>query len=529
MRKHTGWLAIVLIGCAGRSPEPASASSPGAPAPGASSQAAAPFPCGTLSMSFGPSVPADLGIGNQTDANCFAWQQFIALNWPVSGDRFGAPGDPAMVQWLGYMDSHQLFQPGGAPPPPWGTPPQIAPDCLREAHLTGGEPGARHPLVMATKFSGNVLDASDTDQAFPRGAPAWIGDSDGNNAWFETHVNQDEYDYVVHHQFYNAQNQLAFYTSQHPVTLPIQLPAGCVGPSPSCPATVVGAIELKAAWIDVPDPSNPRWSRYKLAAALIVDPTTQKCVQTTVALVALHIIHKTQSQPTWVWATFEQMDNAPDAGAPGTGTWNFHRASCTPTTVQVPAACQYQGQAQVTTTCTPNLPPQYEIGGGCPPPTPTQVTRVNPIDATAASVNATVQAAIQAAYGPSVWQYYVLVNAVWSANPPVIPPKCNAGAPGCQKVTAPQVTQSLNPSSAVANTVLETYIQDHSADNPFAKSNCLLCHVNAKVPGMPPGTPAYATDFSFALGEASSPPAQAGRSRAAASGGMHRPIRPIFH
>jgi hypothetical protein len=528
MTMRTWWLAAMLIGCGGRSPEPVTAPARAAPPSGNPKSAPAPFACGRLSMSFGPSVPADFGIGNQTDADCFAWQEFIGLNWPVTGDQFGAPGDQSMVQWLGYMDTHQLFQPGGAPPPPWGTPPRIAPDCLREAHLTGKEPGARHPLVSATKFSGNVLDSSDTDQAFPRGAPAWIGDSDGNNAWFETHVNQDEYDYVVHNQFYNAQKQLAFYTSQNPVTLPMQLPAGCAGP-PNCPATVVGAVELKAAWIDVPDPSDPRWNRYKLAAALIVDPTTQQCVQKTVALVAFHIIHKTQSQPTWIWATFEQQDNAPDAGAPSTQSWNFHSASCTPKTIQVPAACQYKGQAQVTTTCDPNLPPQYEIGDGCPAPTPTQVTRVNPIDATAAGVNATVQAAIQAAYGPSVWQHYVLVNVVWSANPPVIPPKCNAGAPGCQKVVTPQLTQSMNPSGAVANTVLETYIQDHSADNPFAKSNCLLCHVNAKVPGAPAGTPPYATDFSFALGEATSPSgARVGGSRTTAPGRVRGAIRPIF-
>ncbi|WP_434424516.1 hypothetical protein [Nannocystis pusilla] len=75
----------------------------------------------------------------------------------------------------------------------------------------------------------------------------------------------------------------------------------------------VGALELKAAWMEVPNPDDAQWNRYKLAQAVVVDPATQKCQALTVALVGLHIIHKTQAQPTWVWATFEHVDNAPDA------------------------------------------------------------------------------------------------------------------------------------------------------------------------------------------------------------------------
>jgi hypothetical protein len=484
-------------------------------------------------MGFGPTVPPDFGIGNQTDADCYAWQEFIAVNWPAAGSNFGAPGDTSAVQWLEYMDTHQLFQPNAAPPPPWGTPPQITEACQREAGLTDAQARNVHPLVNATKFSNDILDSSDTDQAFPRDAPAWLGDTRGNNVWFEVRVNEDEYNYVVENQFYNADKQLAFYTSQNPVAVPIQLPAGCQGPSATCPTTVTGAVELKAAWLQVPNPGDAKWNSYKLTTAIVVEPTTQKCEPVTVALVALHIIHKTQSQPTWIWATFEHKDNAPDAGAPSTRAWSFYNPSCTPTTVAVPAACQFNGQASVVTTCTPNTPPQYQIGDGCPAPTPTQVTRVNPIDATAATVNATVQAAIQRAFPGSVWQSYLLVNVVWSTNPPVIPPACKAGAPGCQSLTAPQLAPSLNPSGAVASTILETYIQDHSPSNAFAKSNCLLCHVGATVPNAPTATP-YASDFSFALGEAQSPAGSAFASRAklqskpGRKGARHKPIRRIF-
>jgi len=86
---------------------------------------------------------------------------------------------------------------------------------------------------------------------------------------------------------------------------------------------VTGAIELKAAWMEVNDLQNPKWKRYKLSTATVLDPTTGKLRNTTVALVGLHVLHKTAKQPTWVWATFEHIDNVPDSGSTATGQYNF--------------------------------------------------------------------------------------------------------------------------------------------------------------------------------------------------------------
>ena len=509
-------LALALMsGCTAPAPTTATLSASSlTPAGGAMAQppdagvkaASSPNTCGSLTLSFGATVPADFTLSNQTDADCFAWQEFIALNWPASGSTFGAPGDLSAVQWQGYMDDHQLFQPDAGTPPPWGTPPQISAACQAEAHLTDAQARAVHPLVDATAFSSQTLDASGTAEAYPFNAPAWLGDVNGNNVWYEVRIDQDEYNFVVQNQFYDAEKQLAFYTNQKPApTIPLQLPAGCnATDAGACPRTTVGAIELKAAWMEVPDPTSARWNSYKLSSAVIVDPSTQKCKAVTVALVAFHILHKTQSQPTWVWATFEQKMNAPNAGADaGAEAWNFN-GSCAARKVTVPAACQYDAGV-VTTSCTPDTPPLYYLGDGCPAPTTTPVTRVTPLDATATSVNGTVQAAIQGASNGSVWQNYMLVNVVWSNNPPQIPPACSTpGSQGCQALTGSQITPGLNPSgAAVANSVLETYIQNKSPSNPLAKSNCVLCHDGATVPGNNPNN--YLSDFSFALGEATSP------------------------
>ncbi|MCU0686051.1 MAG: cytochrome c family protein, partial [Polyangiaceae bacterium] len=514
--------AVVAAACAGAaSPQAPEAAPGGAPseakaAPAlragatTAATAGATFACGNLTMSFGASFPNNLALGNQTDADCYAWQEFIGLNWPTSGSFFGTPGDTSDVAWQGYIDVHQLFQPGAAPPPPWGTPPVISPDCAQEAHLDAAAARAVHPLVNATTFSTEFLDGSDNAQAFPGGgAPAWLGDVNGNPTWYEVRVNHDEYDFVVQNGYYNALNQVAFYTKQGPTpTIPLQLPSGCnaTDGGPNCPTSQAGAVEIKAAWMQVPNPSDPPWSSYKLSRAVIVNPATQKCQQVTVALVGLHIIHKLQSQSTWVWATFEHKNNAPNASNPSASppigsTWNYNSSSCQSHTVQVPPACQYEGGSTVTTTCTPaNQPPKYNIGSGCPASKPTQITRSTALNSTSVTVNTTVTNAIASSYQGSVWSNYELVDVVWSTLPPQVPPACTAESPGCQKTGVPQLTNGLQPSGPVASTVLETYIQVNAPSNPFAKSNCILCHQQATVPGTK-----YTSDFSFALGDAQTP------------------------
>jgi hypothetical protein len=170
----------------------------------------------------------------------------------------------------------------------------------------------------------------------------------------------------------------------------------------------IGSMELKAAWMEVTDPQNTKWDRCKLTSAIVPDPSTQKCRTATVALVGLHITHKTSSEPTWVWATFEHVDNAPNNNQDaGTTDWNFHDPSCTSKPItNVPARCTLDGGSSVTVTCTPNTVPPYYLGEGCPPPAPIQVTRLTPIDALATSTNQLVQQAIAQNYPDSVWRNY---------------------------------------------------------------------------------------------------------------------------
>jgi hypothetical protein len=104
-------------------------------------------------------------------------------------------------------------------------------------------------------------------------------------------------------------------------------------------------------------------------------------------------------------------------------------------------------------------------------------------------VNKTVQEAIAQAYPNSVWQYYQLVNVIWSSNPAQNPQTSD---------TVPVTLQAMLPSGInVANTTMETYAQNMT---------CTSCHRYATIAATPLDTaPNWSSDFSFALGNAQSP------------------------
>jgi hypothetical protein len=434
--------------------------------------------CGSLTVNFGSQVPGDaLLFANQTNADCFAWAEFISLNWPTSGSSFGQPLSIGAVQWETYITREGLYTPDGSAPLPWGNP--ITSEHSRLLKRSNA-PNTGKLLQFTSKFdvdpSSEVFDSSNIGQAFPRNGPNWLGAQNGTNVWYEVRLNKDIYDYVVSNKYYNAKNQADSTASG----VPIVFPKGSYNGK-------TGAIELKAAWMEVNDLSNPKWKRYKLSKAVVVDPNTRKSRAVVVALVGLHILHKTEKQPQWVWATFEQIDNVPSGSAPST-TYNFFNPACTSQSVNVPAACLDSGrQSPLTVSCTANQPPGYYLCPGGPGPKPVQVTRTTPIDATATQVNQTMQAQIRKFFPNSVWQYYQLVNVIWSTNPSPDP---------SSPLNVPfQLNASyMQPTIPVANTTLETYIQG---------TTCTGCHTFASVARTPQiPKPRTFSDFSFAIGTA---------------------------
>jgi len=144
--------------------------------------------------------------------------------------------------------------------------------------------------------------------------------------------------------------------------------------------------------------------------------------------------------PQWLWATFEQVDIAPDqATGPVAGKkYNF-----------ISAACK---------SCPVNQPPA--TGSMIP----TQVMRVVPVDSVAASNNTLYHTALMTLRPDNVWKNYQLVNAQWGASATPL------GQP--------------NQPKYLANTTLETYLQQ-----PQGQHGCINCH----------GTFAGTTDLDFQL------------------------------
>jgi hypothetical protein len=474
------------------------------------SQAQSPpiqWPCSFNVPTVSGTIPNDATLSDQPTMNCFAWQEFIALNWAAApGKRgvpdpnatpagFGAPNATAPTVWETYKDKSEVFLPLGAKPKPWNDPPPAPPCASGDAAVRAllNKPGTQ-VLSFLSAFGDFILD--ETKQA----SGQWLADQKSNLIYYEIKLNEDEFDTIVGSEFYNGdvQNQTAA-NGVNPTgggQYQIKLPAGCN--SGSCPGNgqpQVGAIEMKAAWRILTDPAQ--YTRYLTNKAVLI--TSGACTQATVGLVGLHIIHKTLSQPQFIWATFEHVDNVPPASPA-----MFSNPTCqcqTPISQhcleKTPASTAYQncitGQAQGQT-CTPNTStPYYPPSASCPA-YPVQVARNRPISNNSSdpvvATNIAAQKLLIAENPRTVFQYYELVDVLWSGSP-------QDNYTNHLKEPGPTVPLSMSGATPdptalpVANTTMETYVQSKT---------CLQCHVYATVPGG-----IYASDFSFILGDAKSP------------------------
>lgn len=440
-----------------------------------------------------PVIPCDSRGTNQTAFNNLAWQQFIALNWAADPNQpgqpntsvpaaaFGAPGTTP-VAWETYKESSEVFRPNGKAPLPWGASQAMPARMLAAARGHGklAAPKGIKPLFMASKLT--EADSSalhDIAEAGTNGA--WLTAQPKMNNYltlFEKRLNRDEYNFITQNQLYIANKQVSFAMTQG-----INMPDGSATFSSY---GTVGAIEIKAAWIQLDDPSL--WPLFKTSTAMVSYPlagggmTPPK--QVTVGLVALHIIRKTPNAQQFMWSTFEHKYNAPsrtELSNPSLPWYTYYNLNCNPTTDyyqckqnQPPKSCNGEGA-----TCTPD-----------PYTAPVQVVRNTPISSTTtndiAGLNKSVWATISAANPDSVFLNYQLVNVLWPNNN--TPIGAGATVPLTNGDAQPPVNQQ-----PVANVVLETYHQN---------LNCLSCHASAPIAG-PKAT--LASDYSFLYDAATNP------------------------
>ena len=452
----------------------------------------------TLDSAIPPGLAQDLstiGISKKTGSrmvDCFAWESFVALNWPnvrqcrgkPSGNKAAADDWTSKRVWETYKEPYELFQATDAT---WD-PSSLTFDDPAPEGACGGVSNGNKLLRHSGKFPLLFEDA----QAFL--STAVLTDQQGNTVWYEVLMNRDSFDYIRDSGLATTGN----YSFGGPVddAAIVDFPTGENG------ATGAGTIEIKAAWRQMA--SDDDLSRYFTQDAVIYDGTD--CEDVTVGLVGLHIARKVANSPKWIWATFEHEDNVPPAGRNGDGrSYNFFSKYCAR---NEPADCSRQvAIVDTDDICCPNL-----ITYPSPDPALSinQVTRITPIQASS-KINKRYRKAYAKAGSP--FRYFMLVGAQW-AKPRVAAAETNA-APTASRSMPPQAYHTgelfpddswkrpCNPNGAWAvqppdageacyeqipydlrNTSMETLIvQTDKTGTQYSADSCMNCHFAGGVDG----------------------------------------------
>jgi hypothetical protein len=314
---------------------------------------------------------------------------------------------------------------------------------------------------------------NDIDQAFS--GPLF--DQNGNPTFYEILLDNNEVGYLCTNKLYSIAGQIAF--SSNPANK-VQFPPGRWQTDGS------GAFELKLAW-KVLDPKTDKFDRFFHEPATVF--LNNAWVTREIGLVGMHIAHKSQSAPQWIWSTFEQIDNlATDQVANPSLNPSYFNPGC------------------------PTCPVNIQPAGNPPANTPVQVLRMIPIPPDKEALNREAQAALREQN--SVWQYYQLIDTQWPTNPTLPPtPPGDANLP-----------QSINNKSGgqptpvyLTNATMETYFQggNQAASNmeeggppskvqAFGTESCTGCHSSANVaisgtPQNPVDGGQLSADFSWLL------------------------------
>ena len=279
-------------------------------------------------------------------------------------------------------------------------------------------------------------------------------DQNGQYTRYEILTNKSMFEYIVDNDLYNQQGQKAF---KKDADFPFSAITDSVKTAPPN-SPKVGAIMVKAAWIKMGGKYDE--SKFHTAYALVYDNPHEQagvepaCSLQKVGLVGFHIAHKTETDPQWVWSTFEHKDNVPTQGETvDKDFYNYYDPQATQREVNEPPSRPWNPSISYTT--------------------PSQIERVIPIDDDARNLNKKYQDAFNTIVANSVWSNYELVSTQWPTD--------------AQSVSDP--TGKPAP-TFLANTTLETYIQGKV---PQTSSNCIACHNNAAM------TNGMFSDFTYLL------------------------------
>ncbi len=429
-------------------------------------------------------IPTDMnGTGDtQPPVDVYSWLTFLAVNWPVDATTCApaptlsiltAPPNPT---WLTYLNSDDVFIKAPATPAPWcgGNAPHGG-----TRHITGAQVSAAmregqtahlpapvqalartyfksHPngklLYLHHDSKGHALAAALRAQAalgtpnrFTAASPSPIDpavlkvildatdqpvvDQHGRFERFTVSMNYDDYHYIMTNKLWTFAGE--------------QATGNLKFPTAKTPGATVGAMEFKAGW-KVLVPGKDTFSHFFTMSAIVYNDGAGSGPpeNVTVGLVALHIIHKTARQSSWIWSTFEQIDNDTD-GPQDANPKSFYNPACSP------ASCPPNTQTAPT--------PYIEVRPGGKYNPPTQVVAF----VTPSPMTVTLNAQFRGMLKNTPWWYYQLISTQWSGGSGPIP------SPNPAKLG---VVQPF----LLGNSVMETYVPPSTARSSIY--SCMYCH-----------------------------------------------------
>ncbi|WOJ90417.1 hypothetical protein RZS28_03735 [Methylocapsa polymorpha] len=420
-----------------------------------------PLPSDLISPEVPHDVPTGSGASIQ-DLAIFAWREFIALNWTaldpattgtrgrsnVNADFLTIKADSAsnypLLVWQTYRHKNELFPAGGQTDPSFDSrapsykytgPPITAAnnatldifnnlDESSEIGLCNMFAHKNIRLVYEAKVSRAVFDYANKNGLTKCDS---LGNcSTLNAALTKTKGNLAQYGGIC-----------GFDSSI------VSLPCGDAKVNGDAGE---GAIEIKAAWrrlTDVETKSGRFYTR-KVIYYTGQQFVNQQYNNAVFGLVALHIIHKTKSFPTFVFASWEQVDDFDDANNINAEDLRFEN----------------------TGTNLPNIP----------------VTRAHPIHSQIPPVNDAVHAAFKAKDPATVWQYYKLVGvqATPIDGPPASPASSDTYSYYYLANIVVETNQTLqNFFGAAPNGVtvpFKNVYLNGAPGSPFQMGGCQGCH-----------------------------------------------------
>lgn len=291
-------------------------------------------PAAPPTIAITPTPPADISGGavaaSLEAAAAFAWQEFIALNWPAKAgvrdtpdttQKFGVPGAQPLV-WHTYRAKNEIFPGGnaknlpphgyaaGAPNYGYNDPPKYVYNAAPGSNGQVPACGDQKLVTMPAWINLDEVTQIDLDAMSAGVVPAapTPANSSPQLIRFMAKANLAQYAYVAQNAYWydlvGSPRKLARTNFTNAVKSKVFPPTA---PFISFP---VGTFEIKAAFRPLTADEKKGKRFYSTRVRYYEQEGGVTCFrEDDWGLIALHIIQKTPSAPAFIYATFEQADN----------------------------------------------------------------------------------------------------------------------------------------------------------------------------------------------------------------------------